>query len=213
MCQVTIARTLIACGLLVGLAFPIASVAQRWRDPDGPAHRWGHRRDPGPDRSIEQHAKELGLSAEALEAIGKVVDESRARSEALHEELRGEYEALHGLLDQEMPDESAVMTKAEAINTLKLKAHKNRLEAMIAIRRQLTPEQRQELVGIREERMRLGKKHWPMGACRDDVAAFCPEAGPGHSALMCLSGNWDELSKECRAVFEGERRRGFDRTD
>ena len=37
---------------------------------------------------------------------------TRARSEAIEEELRGEYEVLHGFLTQEMPDESAVMAPA-----------------------------------------------------------------------------------------------------
>jgi Spy/CpxP family protein refolding chaperone len=212
--QPTIAGTLVACGLLIGLALPITGLAQPPGGPEGRAHRWGHRGDRGPERFIEQHAEELGLSAESLEAIEKIVDDSRARSEALHEELRGEHEALRALLEQEMPDESAVMAQAEAINARKLQAHENRLGAMIAIRHQLTPEQRQELVRIREERVQRGKKLWALRACRDDVGDLCPEAGRGRAALTCLSDNWDELSEECRAVFEdGPRRRAFGRSD
>jgi Spy/CpxP family protein refolding chaperone len=209
----TIAGTLIACGLLFGLAFPVASLAQPPGPLDGPRHRWGHHGGPGPDRFIARHAEELGLGAETLEAIEKIVDESRARSEAIDEELRGEHEVLRGFLTQEIPDESAVMAQAEVIDALKLAAHKNRLRAMIAIRSQLTPEQRQELVRIREERMPRGKKHRPMGACRDDVANLCPEAGPGQATLECLSGSWAELSEECRSAFEGGPRRGFGRGD
>jgi len=209
----TIAGTLIACGLLIGLAFPVASLAQPRGPLDGPRHRWGHHGGPGPDRFIAHHAEELGLDAETLEAIEGIVDESRARSEVMDEELRGEYEALHELLTQEMPDESAVMAQAEAIDALKLAAHKNRLRAMIAIRSQLTPEQRQELVRIREERMPRWKKRGPMGKCGDDVAKLCPEAEPGQAMLQCLSGSWGELSDKCRAGFEAGPRRGFGRGD
>jgi Spy/CpxP family protein refolding chaperone len=206
-----IAGTLIACGLLLGLAFPVASLAQPPGSLDRPHHRRGHHGGPGPERFIAHHAEELGLSAETLEAIEKIVDESRAQSETLREKLHGEHEALHELLTQEMPDESAVMAQAEVVDALKAEAHKNRLRALIAIRSQLTPEQRQELVRIREERMPRGKKYGPMGACRDDVAELCPEAEPGRAALECLSGSWSELSKECRAAFEDGPRREFDR--
>jgi Spy/CpxP family protein refolding chaperone len=206
-----IAGTLIACGLLFGLAFPLASLAQPPGSLDRPHHRWGHHGGPEPDRFIAYHAEELGLSGDTLDAIEKIVDESRARSETLREELRGEYEALHELLTQEMPDESAVMAQAEVVDALKLEAHKNRLRALIAIRSQLTPEQRQELIRIREERMPRGRKHGAMGTCQDDVAKLCPEAEPGRAALECLSGNWDALSEECRAAFEDGPRREFGR--
>jgi Spy/CpxP family protein refolding chaperone len=209
----TIAGTLVACGLLIGLAVPVASLAQPPGPRDGPRHRWGHHRGPEPDRFIARHAEELGLSAETLDAIEKIVDESRVQSEAIREKLRGEYEVLHGYLTQEMPDESAVMAQAEAIEALKLAAHKNRLRAMIAIRNQLTPEQRQELVRIRDERMPRGRKRGPMSACRDDLARLCPEAEPGQSTLQCLSSRWGDLSDACRGAFEGGPRGGFGRWD
>jgi Spy/CpxP family protein refolding chaperone len=201
--RIEITGTLVACGLLFALAFPVASSAQPPGRFDRPHHRWDHRGGPGPDRFIAQHAEELGLSDETVEAIDKIVDESRARSEKLHEQLRGEHEALHDLLAQDVPDEAAVMAQAEAIDALKLQENKNRLRALIAIRSQLTPEQRQELIRIREERMPRERKRGPMGACRDDMAALCPDAEPGRAALECLSGNWDELSAKCRGAFEG----------
>jgi Spy/CpxP family protein refolding chaperone len=206
----TIAGTFITFGLLIGLAFPVASLAEPPGHRDGPPHHWDHHRGPGPERFIERHAKELGLGAETLEAIDEIVEESHDRWEALDEKLRDEYEALHELLSQEVPDESAVMSQVEVISALKLEAHKNRLRAMTAIRRLLTPEQRQELVRIREESLPW-RKRGPMGRCGDDIAKLCPEAGPGRAALKCLSDNWDELSEECQAAFEGGRRRDFDR--
>jgi Spy/CpxP family protein refolding chaperone len=198
-----ISGTIIACGLLLGLAFPAASLAQPPGAGDGPHHRWGHRGGPEPDRFIARHAEELGLSSEALEAIDKIVDESHARAKTLHEELRTQFDTMHQLLTQEMPDEAAVMAQADVIGALKVEEQKNRLRALIAIRNQLTPEQRQELIRIREERMSPDRKRGPLGMCGDDIANLCPEAEPGQAVLGCLSGNWAELSEECRAVFEG----------
>jgi len=175
----------------------------------GPHHRWGHHGGPGPDRFIARHAEELGLGAETVEAIEKIVDESHARAETLHDQLRGEYDKMHQLLAQDMPDEAAVMAQAEVIDGLKLEAHKNRLRALIAIRSQLTPEQRQELIRIREERMPPGWKGGPMARCGDDIASLCPDAKRGPEALGCLSSNWSELSEGCRAAFEGGPRREF----
>jgi Spy/CpxP family protein refolding chaperone len=206
----TIAGTLIACGLLIGLALPVASLARPPGPPGEGSGHGRHHRGPDPERFIEQHAEELGLSAETREAILKIVEDSRARSEEIREKLRDEHEALHELLNQDLPDESDVMDQIEAINALKLAAHKNRVKAMIAIRLQLTPEQRQELTRIREEAM-PGRRRGALRKCREDVAKLCPEAEPGQSTLECLSGNWDELSEECRGSFEGGRRSGFGR--
>jgi Spy/CpxP family protein refolding chaperone len=204
----TIAGSLITCGLLIGLAFPFAALARPPGPPDGPFHHRGPPRGPESDRFIEWWVEELGLGPETIEAIDKIREESRERDEALREELRDGYEALHDLLNQEVPDESAVMAQAEAISALKLEAHKNRLRAMMAIRLLLAPEQRQELIRILEE-SHLRHKYGPMARCGDDIAKVCPEAEPGRAALKCLSDKWDDLSEECRAVLEGGRGRGF----
>lgn len=200
-----------ACGLLIALGLPAASLAQ----PPGPGTHgphWGGHRERGPERFIEEHAEELGLAAETREAIEKIVEESRARSEALHEQARDEKKALHELLNQSMPDEAAVMAQAEAVDALMLKARQNRLKAMIAIRGLLTPEQREKLVEIREERS-PGHKRGLLRHCRDEIEELCPDAEPGQPTLECLSGNWDGLSEECRALFESDRRSGFGRRD
>jgi Spy/CpxP family protein refolding chaperone len=199
-----IAGALVACGLGIGLTLPIASLAEF----GGPRGDHLQRRDHGPERIIERYADQLGLSAETRTAIQQVIDESRARGEAIRENLRGEHEALHELLKQPLPDESAVMAQAEAISALELSAKKNRFRAMIAIHGLLTPEQRDELVAIREE-AEARRKARPMRACREDLANLCPEAGPGRAMLECLSGSWDRLSEGCRSSFEEGPGSGF----
>jgi len=210
--QSTIAGTLVACGLLIALGLPTASLAQPPGPPGPHGPGWGGHRERGPGRFIEQHAEELGLSAETREAIEKIVEESRGRSEELREEARDEGEALHELLKQAMPDEAEVMAQAEVVEALRSKAKQNRLKAMIAIRGLLTPEQREKLIEIREERS-SGRTKGPLRHCRDEIAELCPDAAPGKATLECLSGNWDELSEECRAPFERGRRSDFRRRD
>jgi hypothetical protein len=102
------------------------------------------------------------------------------------------------------------MKQAEAIGELELEERKNRLRATLRIRALLTPEQREELVRIREEEggRRMSRR---MGACRDDVTRICPDAQPGHASVQCLSEHWDALSKECQSAFEEKPRRGFGR--
>jgi Spy/CpxP family protein refolding chaperone len=200
----TIAGALVACGLLIGLTLPVASLAQ----PGGPGGDRMHRRGHGPERMIERYGDQLGLSSETRAAIQQVIDKSRDRGEAMREELRAEHEAMHDLLKQPLPDESAVMAQAEAISAMELSAKKNRLKAMIAIHGLLTPEQRDELVAIRAEG-EARRKARPMSSCREDLANLCPEAEPGHAMLECLSGNWEGLSEDCQGSFERGPRSGF----
>jgi Spy/CpxP family protein refolding chaperone len=190
----------------VGFSAASLSLAQ----PPGPPRGHGPPPGPPPERFIEEHAERLGLSDETLETLREIVDESRGRGRALRVELRYAHEKMRELLSQEEPDESAVMKQAEAIGELELEERKNRLRATLRIRALLTPEQREELVRIREEERgrRISRR---MGACRNDVTRICPDTQPGRASVRCLSENWDALSKECQSAFEEKPRRGFGR--
>ena len=199
---VAVAKTVVGCALLAGFLAPGTSLAE----PPGPPRGQG----PHAGRFIEQHAERIGLDAETLEAIQKIVDESRERGEGLRVELRDAHEEMRNLLSREGPDESAVMQQAEGIGELELEERKNRIRATLQIRALLTPEQREELIRIREESGRPWR-HGPLGACRVDVERICSGAQRGHARVQCLSEHWDELSEACRSVFEGRARRGFGR--
>jgi Spy/CpxP family protein refolding chaperone len=192
--------------LLAGLLAPAASVAE----PPGPSPRHGPPGGPHPERFIEQHAERLGLDAETLDAIQKITDESRERGEALRMELHDAHRAMRDLLSGEAPDESAVLQQAEAIGELELEERKNRLRATLQIRTLLTPEQREELIRMREEFGPRGRRG-PLGGCQADLRGVCRDAELGRAALQCLSQHWDELSEECRSMLEGKPRRGFGR--
>lgn len=219
----------------MGIALMLPALAQAEADdaacisdrgPRGPHH--GGPRGPDPGRFVDEHADELGLDDDARESIQAIVDASRLRSEQMRGEIRSEHEKMHELLSQSSPDEAAVMSQNDRIGALKSRQRKNRLEAMLAIRKLLTPEQREQLIGIREGRRRdrgegrgcteeagpgggerCGKgRRGPLAGCREDVADLCSGAEAGRARLQCLDAEWENLSDDCRAAFEGRGRRG-----
>lgn len=193
-------RTLVLALLLpVGVILAGAALAE----PRGDRTRdWGKHRDRGPERFIEEHADELGLSPETRKAIEKIAADARTRGKTLREAASADREAMRELLQQPLPDEDEVMELTERLGASHLEAKQNRLSAMLAIRKLLTEEQRAKLVEIRESRALDRRSGGPLRSCREDVAQVCPEAEPGRSMLQCLSENWEQLSADCRASFE-----------
>lgn len=160
----------------------------------------------GPGGFVEKHADQLDLDAETREAIDAIVVRSGARDEELDASTRAAYGRLHALLEQDAPDVDAVMATAEEIGTLKGESRKNMLGAMLEIRARLTPEQREQLVELREERKERGPGHHRRSdACRDDVEALCPDAESGRERIRCFGDQWDALSEPCRDMLENGR--------
>ncbi len=114
------------------------------------------------DRLLEEHAERLGLDSDTREQIQSITTTSRMEGD----EIRDRLHALHGemrtLLSQENPDEAQVMEQAERVGLLEIEARQHRLRGMLRVRALLTPEQREELVRIHDERKRTrGERHSP----------------------------------------------------
>jgi Spy/CpxP family protein refolding chaperone len=183
--------------LLVGVAVAGVSVAQ---PPFGGPHR-----DRGPGRFIEENATQLGLDDETREAIETIVDESRDKAQEIRAEIHGLHREIHALLSQETPREAAVMQQAEAIGKAETKLHKHRLGTLIKIRALLTPEQREELMQIREE----SRARWiePMKqACEVELENFCSDDEDRWSQVHCMREHFDELSADCQDAIEDAKR-------
>lgn len=160
-----------------------------------------YRHGPGPEGFIEEHAEELGLDAETQKAIEQIIEESRDRAAAAHRETRRLRLEMRDLLDQESPDEAAVMQQADAIGAAETELHKQRLEALIKIRALLTSEQRERLVRIREDSW----ARWVqplIDACEGDVERFCGGSPEGRLRRRCLRDHYGELSPECQDAIE-----------
>lgn len=112
------------------------------------------------ERVLGEHAKELGIDDALLEEVQGIAEKAREQERPLADALQGEREELRALLDQEAPDEEAVMRQVEAVGAAETELHKHRLHTMLAVRARLTPEQRQGLVEIFEERRARHAERW-----------------------------------------------------
>jgi Spy/CpxP family protein refolding chaperone len=120
-----------------------------------PAAAVARDRDPDPRRPIggliARHAERLGLTGEPLAAVQAIVAASGERHAELVAQLDEARGQMRQMLSQPVPDAAAVMSQADAIGAIETQLHKNRLQAILDIRAQLSSEQRGELLKIREE--------------------------------------------------------------
>ena len=162
----------------------------------------GPHRDPGV--FIEEHAETLGLDDETLSAIRSIVAESKDRGDQLHAKVRELHKEMKALLSKGTPDESAVMQQVDSIGAAEIEMQRHRLGTMLKIRALLTPEQREQMTGFREEsRGRL--KHALLEDCEADLEALCPEADDRWSRRQCLKENREKVSSECRDALKAAR--------
>jgi Spy/CpxP family protein refolding chaperone len=106
---------------------------------------------PYPGGMIERHAKQLGLDDAAVKKMRSIVEMSRTENEKLRKQVEVEQGTLRKMLEQDVPDEKAVMAQADKIGGLVTQQRKNQLSAVLKIRGMLTPEQRAELEKLRRE--------------------------------------------------------------
>jgi hypothetical protein len=111
---------------------------------------------------LERLLEEVGLDERTLGEVRKVFDTSKSDRQELRRKLREAYEHMRFLLEQENPNEAAVMTQAEVIGGLQTAARKQRLRTLIQVRALLTPEQRAKLLELMRARHRDG----PCGSWR-----------------------------------------------
>ncbi len=162
----------------------------------------------GPPILALRYAERLGLDADTQAKLREIVSESRARNRGLEEKLHAARDELVAQLESTAPDEAAVMAHADAASAIEGEIYRNRLQAILDIRKLLTPEQREELVRLASERPgRDGRHRSPnhlrgLGSCRKDQREHCPEATDGPALLSCLQENWSSLSEECRTAFD-----------
>jgi Spy/CpxP family protein refolding chaperone len=117
----------------------------------------GHGPGRGPGALLEKHLEELDLEPAKLEAVRAILAQGKAEREQQREEMRSAFQEMHALLEQDAPDESAVMAQAERIGALQTEAHKAMLHTLLAVRAELTPEQRAQL----REKMRAERAERP----------------------------------------------------
>jgi len=129
--------------LVMLLALPLAaSVAFAEppgnQPPDGPP--WTP-----PDERLEQHLRELGLDASQIDKAHTILVAAKRTREESDEKLRKAFDEMRTLLEQDLPDEAAVMRQADRIGAIRTDGRKAMLRALLAVRADLSPEQRKKL--------------------------------------------------------------------
>ncbi len=180
MSRSVLTKTFVVGAVLLGLALPQSGLARR----DGPGGPGKHR--PGPQHIMfEKHADRLGLDAETLEKIRGISEKAKEESSELHTKFQEARTTMHKLLSAEAPDKAAVMKQAEVMGEIMTGIRKHRLAALLDVRALLTPEQRQELIKIREER-RSRRRDW----------------GPGRPGAMDFDSKMSKLTKRLKLTEE-----------
>jgi Spy/CpxP family protein refolding chaperone len=168
----------------------------------------------GEYRILDRYADRLGLDDETRAKIEAIVDRSKAAEKELSAQKETARDEMKALFSQELPDEAAVMKQAEEIGAIRTAMRKQFFRTLIDIRKQLTPEQRKQLLAIQNERRtdRNAMREELATSCEMDVANFCPGSETRFERMRCIRDHRDELSPACGAAIEEMKsRRGLRR--
>jgi Spy/CpxP family protein refolding chaperone len=124
----------------LALILSASGAPSAWAGPHGP-----------PGDRLEKHLEALDLAPGQMERVQAIVAESKAARDAIHARIREAYREMHALLEQEKPDEDAVMGQAEKIGAIKTEGRKAMLRTLLRVRTELTPEQRRKLMEMKHQ--------------------------------------------------------------
>jgi len=177
-------RTTIAIALVAVLAAGTALAQAKKQDEDRP----GRGSADGP--RFERLAERLDLTDEQKTALEAIRKETREKNLALDKEIRRLRNELEGELLKDDPSLDKVLQINGKLGELKTEQQGNRLASRLAVRKQLTPEQRDKMLAWGDHRGPRGdgfgrgpgegRGHGPgrgRGQCRCDGS--CGAQGPG----------------------------------
>ncbi len=105
--------------------------------------------DFGPGYRVEMMAKHLDLSEEQLTTIKKIHEDSRTDGLEKRKELMRLRNEHQGEMLKDSPSEKTVLALNSQMGALKTEMRALRLKARLAVREQLTPEQRDQMLMMR----------------------------------------------------------------
>ena len=101
-------------------------------------------------RLVERNAKRLELDEKTLAAVQALATEAGAREEKLNKQTREERLKLRDLLNEELPEEAALMKQVKVVSDLGIEIQKHQMATTLRLRKLLTAEQRKELMELRK---------------------------------------------------------------
>jgi Spy/CpxP family protein refolding chaperone len=143
-------------GLLLMLAtlvlvFAAAALAQ------GPGGRFGHGKGKGicegnfgSEHRLEVLTEKLELTEEQVAAIDGIQENGREKGVELHKEMMRLQNDLEGELLKDDPKKETALKLVDKIGALRTEIQAQRLQGRLEIRQQLTPEQRDKMLMMKE---------------------------------------------------------------
>ena len=128
---------------IVSLLAGLSLAAPTWARPRGHGH--------GSLEGLEHQIERLNLDRETRTAIYAIIDKARAEQRDMRLQLREAHHALRTLLEQDVPDENAVLAQVDVIGALQTTHRKQALRTFLAVQSHLTPEQRASLRQARHD--------------------------------------------------------------
>ena len=147
---------------------------------DKGGHEKGERGHGRHDRGemFRKHLDELDLSADQKKKVDAIFADAKKDRESGRGSFRDEYKKLHEMLEAEKPDEKAIYKQVDEISEMKAAQHKAMLKTLLAVRAELTPEQREKLKAMRPKHGEHRRHGGPKG---DHEGHEKPEAEADHT--------------------------------
>jgi Spy/CpxP family protein refolding chaperone len=102
-------------------------------------------------RLIKEQAEKIGVGDETLEKLEKLVAEVREKEDGLRAKTVESENQVRVLLDENMPDEKALMAAAGAGSDVARETRRLRLQTSLTVRALLTKEQLAKFMELRKE--------------------------------------------------------------
>jgi Spy/CpxP family protein refolding chaperone len=106
----------------------------------------GSGRGPCQDANRSHATERLNLSEEQKQAIGAIREEARTRQLETRKQMVQLESQLHTVMLADTPDEAAALKLVKQIGDLRSELQAGRVKMRLAIRKQLTPEQRTQFI-------------------------------------------------------------------
>ena len=174
-------RTLIVIALVAVLA--ATALAQPGRAPRARAGGPGHC-DMGPGWRLERMAEVLDLTEAQQTAIAELQEKARDQAVELRKDLARLRNQKHGEMLKDTPSEKTLVELTEKMGEIRTKLQVQRMQTRLAVREQLTAEQRDQM-------LLMGPRHGGRGG----------RGGPG-----CDGGPCDGSGRENRRGGRGQGR-------
>ena len=189
-----LALTLVAAGAVLAQGPGRGSGSHRCLDGD-----FGSGGEFRSELRLERMAERLGLTQEQTEAITKIRQEGRQENLEIRKEMMRLRNELRGEMLKDDPSQKTVLELNDKLGELRTQRQANRLENRLAVREQLTPQQRDQMLLLGEfgkgsRHGRGGFREGRRGAGSGHFGNFGRQGGPGQGFGRGVWGDPDRTN-------------------